>query len=58
MTYAAASWQRQNDFNADWNIPVRKIIQDLPKDTLKPDTSYSRYAAYSVAVKLADRQKT
>ena len=59
MTYAAANWQRFTDpFDADWSTPVRKVVQDLPKDTHAPQVVYSRYAAFTVVVKLADRQRT
>jgi hypothetical protein len=58
MYYATADWQRFDGFEADWDIPVKKILQDLPKDTGKLGTVYSRYAAYTVTVHLGTRQRT
>jgi hypothetical protein len=58
MNYAMAGWQRHMDFDADWNIPTKEVIRELPLDTLRPDVVYSRYAAYTVTVALDGRQRT
>jgi hypothetical protein len=58
MSYASASWQRWDEYDADWSTPVKQIIADLPKDTGKPEVVCSRYAAYSVTVTLYGRQRT
>ncbi|MGA7216754.1 MAG: hypothetical protein WBX38_00480 [Candidatus Sulfotelmatobacter sp.] len=53
MIYALASWQRYIDFDADWKVPTKQAIQELPMETLKPEVVYSRYAAYTVTVRQA-----
>ncbi len=58
MNFVTASWQRWEDYDADWSVPVKQAIADLPKDTGKPEIVYSRYAAYSVTVSLYGRQRT
>ncbi len=58
MSYASASWQRWDEYDADWSTPVKQVIAELPKDTGKPELVYSRYATYSVTVALAGRQRT
>jgi hypothetical protein len=58
MNYAMAGWQRSMGFDADWSIPMKEVIRELPLDTLKPEVVYSRYAAYTVTVKLDGQQRT
>jgi hypothetical protein len=40
MSYVIATWQRWDDHEWNWNTPVRQAIDDLPKDTLKPEVVY------------------
>jgi hypothetical protein len=58
MSFVTASWQRWEEYDADWSTPVKRAIAELPRDTGKPEVLYSRYAAYSVTVTLAGRQRT
>jgi hypothetical protein len=58
MSFVTASWQRWEEYDADWSTPVSRAIADLPRDTGKPQVLYSRYAAYSVTATLAGRQRT
>ena len=60
MNCVDANWSRVDEQGGslDWSMPLKRVIADLPLDTLKPETSYSRYAAYSVTVQLADRSRT
>jgi hypothetical protein len=58
MSSVTASWQRWEEYDADWSMPVKQVIAELPRDTGKPEVVYSRYAAYSVTVSLAGRQRT
>lgn len=58
MSFVTASWQRWEEYDADWGFSVKQAIAELPKDTGKPQVSYSRYAAYSVTAALAGRQRT
>jgi hypothetical protein len=58
MSFVTASWQRWEEYDADWSTPVKQAIAELPRDTGKPEVLYSRYAAYSVTASLAGRQRT
>jgi hypothetical protein len=60
MNYILADWGAVNESSGDldWNMPVRKVIADLPLDTLKPLVVYSRYASYSVTVTLDQHERT
>jgi hypothetical protein len=58
MNYAMASWNRYNDFDRDWSMPTKEAIAMLPKETLRPDIVYSRYAAYIVTATLEGKQRT
>ena len=57
MSSVIASWQRWEEYDADWSFPAKEAIADLQK-SMTPKVSYSRYAAYSVTATLYGRQRT
>jgi hypothetical protein len=60
MNYVRTNWQRYENFKGDWSMPTRQILNELsaPDKSGKPGVVYSRYAAYTVTVKLEGRQRT
>jgi hypothetical protein len=59
MYFVLAGWGASTDYEANWHIPVSKVIREmLPKDTGMLDVVWSRYAAYTVSVAVGVGQRT
>jgi hypothetical protein len=58
MNFLSVSWDRHQDYNADWSMPAQKVLEEFSHPDAASDAIFTRYAAYTVTVKLNGRQRT